>query len=653
MLTLTRNDSKIRVETGGGRIEWDAAKGGLIVTFVVRDDLGEHPLVPRGAVWPDLRFRIARGAPLRLADVPAKLEIVRQEDDEAALRSVVTLGGVLRVERLYEVFPEGVLFCEMSLCSCASEPVRLAGANMAFAVEHGADRFRWGYATRSPAYGRDATRIHAFFGMRSFLNAEDSADEPELLPWVSLDFGWAPARLFSNHVEFLIEDGAPLAEGRLDEARTTADADTRQWRLNWRLTQTGGAALAPDAKYVNRWGIVFGRARTASGRKVDPACRDNLLSARIAHLGIPYLRQGRSWPWRVMQTHQSPYIKAVYFEGMPPLETADDAARGGADTVMIHQGWMANAGTNCEPPADYRPGDADWLRAFVDRCHNLGMRVGLYMRGTEMYAMYSSFFEDFLQRDRDGLYVDWSSPLAMGWAKASPVHFSAYNYFHFTRALRQRVGAGGFLQAHCGHLNTLLATAAFDSLLSGEAARQRDSLLHDPESCACFGLLGGCGACLITGNPYDRKQFSTPRATAYSAALGMASKAGLGKRGGFAKSSAHLQPLWRMLRRLPGPTARIHSEAVGTDAVLSEGDPNVFAVIHETRQGHRLLLVTHLGENSSDPTQVTLNREALRLKGSATLHPIDLDMANMVSIEKRRLQVHDLKPFHVAGFLID
>ena len=653
MLKVTRAGSTVRIETGVARIEWDRARGGEITRFAVMDELTEHPLLPEGSTWPALAFDIDGLGRVCVADVPADVAFVRQQDGEIAFRATaVVADGAVRVEQLYEVFPEGAVFCELIVQVAPDHVRRIRSADMTMPVRVAAcRRARWAYASRRLEGGRDATRLHAFFATRLFLRPSEAADEPELLPWVSLDLGWEPARLFSNHVEFLIEDNVPLLGGPSEATRTRVGADDGEWRLNWRLW-SGGRPAGSCGRYVNRWGVIFGAARTGAGADVDRARRNNLLMARTAHMGIPYLRKSDAWPWRVMQMQQSPHFAPAYFCGMPPVETADKAARGGADTVIVHQGWMANPGTNNEPPADYRAADPDWLRAFVARCHDLGMRVALYMRGTEMHAMYSSFFEDFLQRDRDGLYVDWSSPLAMGWAKASPLHFSAYNYFHFTRALRERVGPLGTLEAHCGSLNTLLATTTFDVLLSGEAAGQRDALLSTPEACACFGMLGGVGPCLITGDRYERRGFMSGRATAFVAALGMCSKAGLGPSVPFDESSAHLQPLWRLLRRLSGPPRRIYSEVVGTAALTSQGDEDTFAVVVEATRGPRLLLVTHLGESPSAPVEVSLNADALGIPDRAALTPISPDPSCVRHAGNGILQLDGLASMGIVGVLV-
>ena len=125
-----------------------------------------------------------------------------------------------------------------------------------------------------------------------------------------------------------------------------------------------------------------------------------------------------------MPIKQIPEQPPQLFRGNPEVARADEAKALGADTMIIHQFWMRNPGSNNEPVADYQPFDPAWLKAFTGRCHELGMRVGYYIRGTEMWGQYSPFFEQFLEKDRDGVYVDWNTPFSMGAVRCSPMHVS-------------------------------------------------------------------------------------------------------------------------------------------------------------------------------------------------------------------------------------
>ena len=232
-------------------------------------------------------------------------------------------------------------------------------------------------------------------------------------------------------------------------------------------------AITGRLRYRNRWGLLFARARTQRGPDADPEVRNNALGCRLCHVKYPYAKAGEDWPWVSMPIKQIAEQPPQLFAGNPALKRADEAAQAGADTIILHQFWMRNPGTNNEPPADYQAEDPKWLKAFTGRCHRNGMRVLYYIRGTEQWLQYATFFEDYLKRDFDGLYADWNTPFFMGYVKCSPLHVSLHNYFHFTRALRQRVGPRGLLIGHTNGANSL-TLANFDVALSGETSVRHD-----------------------------------------------------------------------------------------------------------------------------------------------------------------------------------
>jgi len=629
----------VTAETGAAIITWDGRRGGLMTRFAVKDGQGVRELIREGT-WPAFVAESERRR-AALADAAAKVEVVFQDADEAEFVARATLGGA-GVELRYEVFAEGAVFCEMRLAAPAEAGVRLGRVAMSFAVDVRDAGLRWGYVSREQRYLRDPTCIHVMPFWRTFLAANERVERRELLPMAWVDLGWGKTRLFSNHVEFLMEDWTALGEGPLENTRSTAGVEAGAWRLRWELCDEGGE-LAAGSVYRNTWAVLFGAARTEAGAEAEPARRNNLLGARVCHCSYPYARQLREWPWRSMPGTQSKHVPPRFFNGLPDPSRADEAARRGADTMIVHQFWMRNPGSNNEPVADYQPLDASWLKAFVGRCHELGMRVLLYMRGTEQHALYSGYFEEFLEKDRDGLYVDWSCPLASGWSKASGLHFSARNYFLFTRALRRRVGGRGLLLAHSS-MHCLVALASFDACLSGEGAAQRDSLLDSAEGCASYGFLAGCGGHLISGNPYDRPHFASPRAAAYAAALGMANHTPLGPDTRYDAATAFVQPLWRMLASLGGRVTRLHSPAVGTAAAEATAQ-GVWPLVYEAGPGRALLLVSNLGPATD--VEVTVDLEKL---GGVGVAPLDVAAAREAKAAGGRVALKGLREYGVCGF---
>lgn len=621
MLALRRKGSTLSVETMGGIVTWDAACGGQISGFVVKDELSSHSLLPKKGVLPDLRF-IVDGRPVLLSGATAAVKVTQREAGFVKIMTTASLArGALNVVQEYEVHEEGALFCNLAIETPGGKRFDLSDASLNLAIDTASTRkARWGCFTREPKYKRDYSTVHAFVGFKMFRELSDKADARELYPYLSLDLGWEATRFFSSHVEFLLEDWTEYKDGPLSDTRTRVGMEDGVWQAHWHFHAGKALRVVGPCRYRNRWGIMFGRARTQSGAEADPAVRNNLLGSRICHCMYPYARQADTWPWVSMPIKQVAVQKPQLFQGNPELARVDEAKRLGADTMIVHQFWMRNPGSNNEPIADYVPSDPKWLRAFTARAHRKGMRVLYYVRGTEMWQQFTTYFEDFLEKDRDGLYADWNTPFCMGYVKCSPLHVSAHNYFHFTKAQRRRVGAGGVLLGHTGNAN-LLASACYDVAIGGEFSVQHDQLLSHPESSAYYAYVNCMGAHLISGNLPDRIAFSSPKAAAICAALGMTSHPFMEPGVTFDERVAFIKPLWDAMGRLPGKVVRLHNPAYIPTRAVTTGAETLYPSLWQSDAGKALLLVTNMGERAAAGA-VELDLRELDVPARAKVVPV-------------------------------
>ncbi len=626
MLQLTRKDRQITIETAAGRLAIDGNRGGQITDLVVKDEIDSHPLLNRrGHPIPDLTFELD-GQHVALSGAVSSLDIVVKESDFVRIRTGAALhGGTVVVEQEYEIHEEGLLFTHLLIEIAPGATVKVSDCSMDVGLDLAStSRGRWGRYMRDYTFKRDFTSLHALPMFKGFLPIDESQDAAELMPMISLDLGWEATRFFSNHLEFFLEDWAALGDGpRQSQTSTRVCRESGNWQLKWRLFQGPAATLSGPYRYRNRWGIAFGRARTAAGADADPAIRNNAMGSKICHLKVPYGRKGYRWPWVSMPIKQVAEQSDQLFVENPPVSCVDEAADLGADLMIIHQFWMENPGSNNEPVADYQPKDPAWLKAFIERCHQRGMRVMLYVRGTEMWCQFSPFFEQFLERNRDGLYVDWNTPFSMGAVRCSPMHVSLHNYFHFTKALRERVGPAGLLIGHAGFSN-YLSLAAFDVLLGGETSVRHTELLENAESAAYFALLDCCGAHLIGGNMGDRSAFAGAKAGAICAALGMTSQVNMEPGTSFADRVAFIKPLWDAMSQLTGRINRYHNPAyIPTRALICES-PELYPSLWQTDNGQALLLVTNMGAKDVSGS-IKLNLNQLDVPAGAPVKVLPLD----------------------------
>lgn len=649
MLKMRPEGNALIIETAAATLRLDAERGGQLTQLDVKDELFTHPLLGGEKLVPGLQF-VVNGKTLRLSDSPAKLNVVSETPERIMVQTTATVGELFAVEFVYEFFGEGAVFCEMGIDVMPGKSASLSRVCFDIELETGsAGKLRWGHFSRDWAYKRDATGVHAFSQSHLFKPRTEVKDVRQLLPMVSIDLGWEGTRFFSNRLEFIMEDWTAFDDGPFENTRTTVVEKDGVWNLRWYFLDGVTIPATGPMRYRNKWAVMFGRARMHRGEGVDSAVRNNVLGSRICHCMYPYVRQGDRWPWASMPIKQVSVQPPQFFKGNPEISRVDEAAELGADTMIIHQFWMSNPGSNNEPPADYHVFDPDWLKAFVGRCHELNMPVLLYCRGTEMYQHYSSFFEDYMQRDFDGLYPDWATPFSMGYVKCSPLHFSAYNYFMFTRELRRRVGDGGRIIGHTG-IACFLSVSTFDASLGGEFTVRHDELLGSPEGSSYYGLLDCVGGHLISGNLPDREAFSGRKALSVCAAFGMTGHPFMEPNGPFSGPVAYIKPLWDTMRSVEGTVNRLHNPAYSPTRAITNNS-ELFPSLFQTDAGQAVMLITNLDDKPANGV-VELNLSELDVPQGAKIQPLTIDGVASCRVDGNSVIVENLPSQYFAAVKI-
>lgn len=648
MLKLTKRGGRWSIETAAAVFEWDMGRGGQLIGCTLKGRTASHALF-KGRPAPNLTLD-ADGRKLSLADTPVEASVVREDAECIAFTTRGRLGGTLVAEQRFDVFREGVLFCEFMIAAEGAQALNIRGAEMTVALDVAdAPRMRATYVSRDPYPKQDVTCVHVLSEAKISLDRHERIDRDHLLPIVGLDLGWEESRYYSNRVELIIEDSTSIGCGLLGPTRTVAGPAKGRWELTWTLGQTAEELKAPFF-YRNRWGLLCGSGRREAGPGADRALANNVMGARICHVMYPYVRGGQDWPWSSVPVRQTFYQDAQIAAGNPELERVDEAAALGVDTLILHQFWMTNGGSNGEPMADYRPFDPAWLKRFIDRAHGHGMRVGLYMRGIERYSLYFDYFEQYLERDRDGLYVDWAIPFSMGYCKTSALHFSAYDYFMFTRALRRRVGDQGFMIAHSS-VQTYASMAAFDAVVVGEFSVMHGGLLSSPAVSTSYAMLGGCGVNLIAGNSADRAVFSSQRAAGFAAGLSYSAHPFMEPNKPFAQVSDYLHPLWALWRALGAPPVRLFNPATGDSPIARWSHEALHPVAYQAASGATLVTLANVSDEPVSGT-VDLDFEALGIAAGAAVRPLVVKDTHPIRVEGARLAVENMPAYFYGGVLI-
>jgi len=380
MLNVAQKRNLIHAETATAILEWDLTRGGQLTKFSLKSERGIREVLVGDVPAPNLTLEMP-GRCFSVADVPAKARIIRKKKDRFTFATTARLDGIFTFEQEFDLFPEGGLFCEMGLFLDKEKTAKIRNAEMRFSMDvMSARNVLVNWISRDVLLKQDVTCIHVLATQNHALPRTESIDEPYLLPFVGLDLGWEDSRYFSHKFEMIIEDCTSIGGQMKAPVRTVAGPKDGRWELVWKLCEDSSERLTGPFLYRNRWGLFFGAARTGAGAKTDPARRNNLLGSRVCHVMYPYVRKGDEWPWGSVPVRQTFYQDAQIAKENPPLKRVDEAAKCGANVLILHQFWMRQAGSNGEPMADYQVNDPKWFKAFVGLAHKHCMRVLLYMR---------------------------------------------------------------------------------------------------------------------------------------------------------------------------------------------------------------------------------------------------------------------------------
>ncbi len=588
-MTLEKTASSVRIIGSHFRLAIDAHYGGTVSGLQLYD----------GNLWHELFSGPDRGFPAlsvqdngkeyRLAlDTGAILSGLRETGKdiqcsaEAALRAEDGAVSPWRVRLDYLICPEGAVFVEAILALAAG----------------------------AEASGEVTIRFDVNDTLRRFVRFRDEnvAKQGNGFPSARVAFGANPDKSFTNEVEVFVEHKRPIS----GEAVFQREGDGR---FCWRLGQNG-ATLKGPLEYRNAFALGCGAA-------VNGPPKSNVVGQRVFH-----------------------WVNWLDLEHWYPTDAQiDKMVATNASMLILHMEWMRQRGSNGNPHADYREArnHAEMVRA-LEYAHQKGLRVGLYMRGIEPYALETGFFEKYCTRDGDGLYVDWHGPTAVSWhesqcgpdnllgdAHYTPdgTHVPAKAYFLFTRRLRDLVGEKGFLIGHQGSFNSgILANLCFDAYLPGETGSDR-LMFSDIAEAGYKGMTGGCVCMPWT---LDLPAYRNAEGAAKMAAWGvyphlvMGMKAEHGEGFTFSLEAdgpeyAFIMPYWRLLSLMDVEKAAVFNLPGQNRVVLKASDPNVQGTVYRAEDTW-LILVANLGTFPVTAT-LTLDPEALGMFGEYQLTRIN------------------------------
>ncbi|MDY0031356.1 MAG: hypothetical protein RBT84_05360 [FCB group bacterium] len=596
----------------------DASKGGEMTSLRLYDGAGWHEVL--AGTFPALRFHDG-ASEWKLALDPHKGEIRQVEREGRAVR--IHTCGVLRrddgkgspwgIDLRYEIHPEGAVFLDME-CTLVSVPFVLSEASASFTVRPEVAAYP---RYRAQQVGKQEMPF------RSFRAA----------------FGANPARSFTNEIEVIVEDNRPLS----GTAAYESDAARAAWFLG-----RGGETLEPGFQYRNRFALGLGGAATGKPRS-------NVVGQRVYHV-VNWLDLEHWYPAR---------------------EHIDAMVDNHATMLILHHEYLLQRGSNGHPHAEYRVArDPDAMARTIDYAHAKGLRVGLYMRGVEWYALETGFFEKYCTRNLDGIYLDWHGPFAVAWHEARYAaepflgdrHFSedglytpARAYFLLMRRLRETVGPDGFLIGHQGSFNSgVFANLGFDAYLPGETGSDRHMFSARDEA-AYKGMLGG-GVCM----PWtlDLPDYQNAEGAAKMAVWGVYPHIVTGIVARQTRDVTYpldpnddlyrfVLPYWRLLATIDVEKAEVFNSPSMNVVALESSNPNLEALVYRESPDRYLVIAGNLGAEPGS-AQLRLAPGVLGMTGAYEAVRVDAATGAETPCpwEDHALRTSTLPQWGIEGFLL-
>ncbi len=329
----------------------------------------------------------------------------------------------------YDFFADGTMFSQLYFIVMSDKHKY---QDLKFAVGTDTARFddvRWARLHRRTNV--DGAMIQDLAPQR-YLERNQEMFSPETMPLISFNGFRKGAE--SIYMEFFMEGGATLSNKR-NEASTSITWENGSPQIVWNFQTVPAVKPEVTMQLRNQWGWIIRR----------PPQKRHLPPFTMYH----YLDNSQRYP-----------------------EDAEiDALKdSGCDVLIIHENWRHDIQNNGIPFNRTR------LKEVIKKAHDLGIRIALYMRGNEFSAVDAgcAWFDRYLQKDFDGFYMDYGSPLC---------HVSGVNeYFihgrirfrqHHTlfEKLRERCGRDGLIFSHTGPSFSAMSMDMIDGYVSGEGER--------------------------------------------------------------------------------------------------------------------------------------------------------------------------------------
>ncbi|WP_146682805.1 hypothetical protein [Limihaloglobus sulfuriphilus] len=642
-VSVANDENEIQLSGAHFRAVIDLEKGGLISSLGMFDGLKWNPVIDDSVkAFPYLSFT-AEDKSYALSD--AELLDINKHDGDVFVTLISRFAdqhkmfGPLKCRLVYQFCPEGAVFVDFYV-ECLEETFSFDKASICFEVTEkvvNADYFR----------------------------NENIAKEKLIMarPSARIAFGQSPAISFTNEVEVVVQDGRNIAgePGFINKGGS----------YKWILSQSKTRLVSP--------GVYHNTAAMGLGAGIKSTQKSSVIGQRIYHWinfasqpgaimraveeRMPEMTRGEALDllkelsgkgakyWvsndpdkmnEVLDAIQEnakdcDRIKALAIlnaitdqeSWYPSNKEIDLMAQNYGSILLLHHEWMQNRGSNGNPHADYSiPRDEKELVRMIKHAHSRGIKVGLYMRGVEDYALSTMFFEKYLTKDYDGIYADWHGftgravheylqPVEV---EVHDMHYSpdgtylpAKQYMQFTRKLRNIVGDKGFLIGHQGSMNTgVLSNLGWDADTPGEAGPTRDMFSGDVHEAVYDGFLAGN---VVTPWPEESADFRSPMGAAKMAGWGFFPQILMGfnssdgtelfSRRADASNNQWVWPYWEILSKYDWDNAEILNSPSDARRVFKCNNSSISVIGYKFTDGRILVIAANISDTAARNVEIS------------------------------------------------
>ena len=414
----------------------------------------------------------------------------------------------------HEIFPDGTIFTDAFFTDRAQEDHCISRFELEYHLDFSdCPHVRWALFNRPKKV--DGTLIQTGGHQRGLQPGVDRCISGKIMPLVSFNVRTSDGPTF--YTEMFMEGDNVLSRNPVENESSVTWVDGSPV-LKWNFQTAPVKHSCVPLQWRNRWGLVIAPA---------PVTRNH--------------------PPLVMYHYQD------NFKHLPGDDELQAIADNGADVLAIHECWRVDAQNGGVPFDEKR------FREVIDFAHKHNIRVCPYMRGNESSVLEydTGWFDKYLQRDFDGLYMDYGGPFHYSQPPAEGFQGGRILFRkHYIACINRRktVGKNGLILSHTGPSFSAIGMTGgmTDCYVSGEG--ERGVMIRSREDHAYFAMTSVCGSSLWTA---AFPEYQSSRIVPALAATGQMPHSPLGL-AGLSSSLSHppapgindvnFRPLWKIWR---------------------------------------------------------------------------------------------------------